>query len=58
VSALGCLTVFPDTIDWLAVHQQKAPVLKALGAIVDDRKKRVRKEAVDCRTRWFLFKAP
>lgn len=58
IAALKCLTVFPDSLDWLTLHQQKQPVLKALAMAVDDPKKRVRKEAVDCRARWYLFKAP
>jgi len=57
ICALKCLTAFPDTIDWLTLHQQKLPVLKTLGKAVDDHKKKVRKEAVDCRSRWYLFKA-
>lgn len=58
IAALKCLTVFPDSLDWLTLHQQKHPVLKTLALAVDDPKKRVRKEAVDCRARWYLFKAP
>lgn len=37
------------------LHKQKAEVIKELGKAVDDRIRDVRKEAVECRARWYRY---
>jgi DNA repair/transcription protein MET18/MMS19 len=37
------------------LHSQKAVVLKELGKAVDDPRKDVRRAAVECRSKWFLY---
>ena len=37
------------------LHPIKAQVLKELGKALDDKKRNVRKEAVDCRARWCVL---
>lgn len=54
-SALSCLAIIPDTIRFEVLHKQKAEVIKELGKAVDDRIRDVRKEAVECRARWYRY---
>lgn len=55
VAALTCLAQFPSFIakDALAPHVQY--VLKHLKIPLDDKKRIVRKEAVDCRSKWYTI---
>jgi DNA repair/transcription protein MET18/MMS19 len=55
VAALTCLGQFPSFIakDALSPHVQY--VLKQLKTPLDDRKRIVRKEAVDCRSKWYTI---
>ncbi|KAL7416158.1 Dos2-interacting transcription regulator of RNA-Pol-II-domain-containing protein [Mrakia frigida] len=54
-AALRTLAVFPDVVRYDVLHPIKAQVIKELGKALDDKKRNVRKEAVDCRARWFLY---
>ncbi|EAL20722.1 hypothetical protein CNBE0870 [Cryptococcus deneoformans B-3501A] len=54
-SALACLAIIPDTIRFEVLYKQKAEVIKELGKAVDDRIRDVRKEAVECRARWYRY---
>lgn len=40
---------------WSVLQGQKAVVVKELGKVVDDGRREVRRKAVECRSRWFLF---
>ncbi|OAD79724.1 hypothetical protein PHYBLDRAFT_179221 [Phycomyces blakesleeanus NRRL 1555(-)] len=57
VAALKCLAQFPAglTNDLLAPHVSY--VTKQLGQSVGDKKRMVRKEAVDCRAKWYAIMA-
>lgn len=57
-AALRALAVFPETIPYLSLQAHKTTVLKGLSKAVDDRKKSVRKDAVDCRETWYRLQAP
>ncbi|KAI8065438.1 Dos2-interacting transcription regulator of RNA-Pol-II-domain-containing protein [Gongronella butleri] len=55
LNALQCLTAFAQ-MDWRHQGLDNAfvhHVIKALGPALDDKKRRVRKEAVDCREQWY-----
>ncbi|RHZ75216.1 hypothetical protein Glove_216g121 [Diversispora epigaea] len=58
VAALQCLSVFPDTVPFDVLYPFKSKILRDLGDVLDDKKRIVRKEAVNCRSRWFLFTGP
>ncbi|KAG9088547.1 hypothetical protein FS749_002072 [Ceratobasidium sp. UAMH 11750] len=47
--ALQLLAVLPSTLRYDLLHPYKAQVIRQLGLVLDDRKRAVRKEAVDCR---------
>lgn len=55
VAVLNCLSEFPTSLpkDVLKPHAQS--VLWKLKVALDDRKRIVRKEAVDCRSKWFVI---
>ncbi|GEM08663.1 DNA repair/transcription protein [Rhodotorula toruloides] len=55
LSSLSFLASLPTHIPYLALHSQKAVVLKELGKAVDDPRKDVRRAAVECRSKWFLY---
>lgn len=57
-AALKALAVFPETMPYLSLQPHRTTVLKGLSKAVDDRKKGVRKDAVDCREAWFRLSAP
>jgi len=50
LKVLGSLAALP----YPSIHPHKATVLRELLFSLDDNKRAVRKEAVDCRTKWFL----
>ncbi|CAG8494406.1 1527_t:CDS:10 [Paraglomus occultum] len=54
ISALKCLSILPDTIKFDVLFPYKSQVIRVLAEALDDRKRLVRKEAVDCRSKWFL----
>ncbi|GAA5820973.1 hypothetical protein JCM3770_006154 [Rhodotorula araucariae] len=55
LASLQFLGVLPTHIPYLALHGQKTTVLKELGRAVDDPRRDVRRAAVECRSRWFLY---
>lgn len=54
-AALRTLAVLPDAVRYDILHPVKTAVLKQLGRALDDKRRSVRKEAVDCRARWYLY---
>ncbi|SLM40704.1 MMS19, C-terminal [Lasallia pustulata] len=52
-NALRCLRVFPGKVKDSALLPYKMAVTRGLIAVLDDPKRHVRKEAVDCRAAWF-----
>jgi len=57
MAALKCLSEFPTSLRYDILHPYKAQVLKELGKTVGDRKRLVRREAVECRAKWFVLGA-
>jgi DNA repair/transcription protein MET18/MMS19 len=55
IAALKCLAVFPEKLAYLTIQSQKVPVIRGLGKVLDDKKKAIRKEAVDTRAKWYLL---
>jgi DNA repair/transcription protein MET18/MMS19 len=53
MAALKCLGAQPKTLPFAALRPYKAKVLKELEKPLDDRKRLVRREAVECRSQWF-----
>lgn len=53
MAALKCLGAQPKSLPFTALHPYKARVLKDLEKSLDDRKRLVRREAVECRSQWF-----
>ncbi|ODO00637.1 DNA repair/transcription protein MET18/MMS19 [Cryptococcus wingfieldii CBS 7118] len=53
--ALGCLSAVPEVIRYEVLHKEKAVVVKELGRAVDDASREVRKEAVECRAKWYRY---
>ncbi|CDZ97248.1 DNA repair/transcription protein Mms19 [Phaffia rhodozyma] len=53
--ALMTLAAIPDIVRYDILHSFKPNVLRVLGTALDDKRRNVRKEAVDCRARWFLY---
>ncbi|CAG8494992.1 1280_t:CDS:10, partial [Ambispora gerdemannii] len=51
ISALRCLGVLPDTVRFDVLYPYKNQVVRELVKVLDDRKRLVRKEAVDCRNK-------
>ncbi|WWC73452.1 uncharacterized protein I206_107422 [Kwoniella pini CBS 10737] len=54
-SALSCLSMFPDIIRFEILHKYKSIVIKELGKTLDDPLRNVRKEAVECRSKWYRY---
>ncbi|GAA5832383.1 hypothetical protein JCM11251_006429 [Rhodosporidiobolus azoricus] len=55
LASLNFLGTLPAHIPYLTLHSQKATILKELGKAIDDPRRDVRKAAVDCRGKWFLY---
>jgi len=55
LASLEFLGTLPATMPWSVLQGQKAGVVKELGKVVDDGRREVRRKAVECRSRWFLF---
>lgn len=53
IAALKCLGAQPKSLPFTALRPYKAQVLKELEKSLDDRKRLVRREAVECRSQWF-----
>lgn len=52
VAALKCLGILPNAVKYEVLHPHKAKVLRQLAAALDDRKREVRRMAVDTRAVW------
>jgi len=55
MAALKCLGAQPKSLPFTALRPYKARVLKDLEKSLDDRKRLVRREAVECRSQWFAL---
>ncbi|KAF9116754.1 hypothetical protein BGX27_011068 [Mortierella sp. AM989] len=55
IAALKCLGAQPKALPFTALRPYKARVLKELERSLDDRKRLVRREAVECRSQWFTL---
>lgn len=55
ISSLNFLAVLPKHIPYTTLHPQKAMILKELGRAVDDPRRDVRRAAVDCRSKWYMY---
>ncbi|KAJ1974864.1 hypothetical protein H4R34_004557 [Dimargaris verticillata] len=53
-AALKCLGVLPDHLDYTVLHPYRAQVIKDLIRALDDPKRLVRQEAVQCRNKWLI----
>lgn len=53
-SALRCLGVFPDAIRYEVLRGEKSRVVRDLGRALDDPLRSARKEAVECRAKWWV----
>lgn len=57
VSALKCIAEFPSSIGRDVLRPHVVYVVKQIGLCLDDNKRLVRREAVDCRSKWYVKKA-
>ncbi|KAF9182984.1 hypothetical protein BGZ51_004321 [Haplosporangium sp. Z 767] len=55
MAALKCLGAQPKSLPFTALRPYKTQVLKELEKSLDDRKRPVRREAVECRSQWFTL---
>ncbi|KAM0786372.1 hypothetical protein ACM66B_001840 [Microbotryomycetes sp. NB124-2] len=55
ISALNFLATLPAQVPYPVLHPHKAVILKELGKATDDPRKDVRRAAVECRSKWFLY---
>lgn len=55
ICALQLLATLPNALRYDILHPYKSEVIRKLGSALDDRRRDVRKEAVDCRSIWFQF---
>ena len=53
ISSLRCLAILPTHLPFESIDPFQKRVVRALGAVLDDPKRQVRKEAVDCRHAWY-----
>lgn len=58
ISALRCLKAFPGALRGELLLPYKRQVMKMLAPVLDDPKRTVRKEAVDCRVKWWALDEP
>jgi len=56
IAALECLARYTN-YSIILINPYKQEVLDKLGIIIDDRKRLVRKAAVEARTKWFIVGA-
>ncbi|ORY34974.1 Dos2-interacting transcription regulator of RNA-Pol-II-domain-containing protein [Naematelia encephala] len=56
-AALRCLAFFPDVVRHETLHTVKSDVLRDLGKALDDPLRIVRREAVECRAKWYRYGA-
>jgi len=53
IASLRCLAILPSNLPFDSIDRHKKEVIRYLGTILDDPKRQVRKEAVDCRHTWY-----
>ncbi|WVQ79530.1 hypothetical protein IAT38_001629 [Cryptococcus sp. DSM 104549] len=54
-AAIACLAVFPEVVRFEVLHGKKGEVLRELGKALDDPLRGVRREAVECRAKWYRY---
>ena len=57
VAALKCLGQFPGSLSYDVLRPHLSYVTKQLVKPLDDRKRLVRREAVECRAKWYAIAA-
>ena len=53
IAALRCLAILPTHLNFTAIDGFQKMVIRAIGGVLDDPKRIIRKEAVDCRHAWY-----
>lgn len=53
-SALRALAVFPEAVRYEVLQGTKSQVIRDLGKALDDPVRSVRREAVECRAKWYV----
>ena len=53
ISSLRCLAILPTHLPFDSIDPFQKQVVRCLGAVLDDPKRQVRKEAVDSRHAWY-----
>jgi DNA repair/transcription protein MET18/MMS19 len=53
ISSLRCLAIVPTHLSLESINPFRKEVIRQVGTILDDPKRAVRKEAVDCRHAWY-----
>jgi DNA repair/transcription protein MET18/MMS19 len=53
MASLRCLAILPTQLSFGSIDPFQKQVIRQLGMILDDPKRAVRKEAVDCRHAWY-----
>jgi DNA repair/transcription protein MET18/MMS19 len=53
IASLRCLAILPTQLSLEAIDPFKKLVIRRVGEVLDDPKRNVRKEAVDCRHAWY-----
>ena len=56
--ALRCLRAFPGKVKQSTLQPYKIPAVRGMVMALDDPKRDVRKEAVDCRAAWLNLDEP
>ncbi|RPA91136.1 ARM repeat-containing protein [Choiromyces venosus 120613-1] len=57
-AALRCLRIFPGAVRTDLLLPYRRQVIRSLMTVLDDPKRNVRKEAVDCRAKWYSLDEP
>ncbi|RUS23466.1 hypothetical protein BC937DRAFT_86151 [Endogone sp. FLAS-F59071] len=55
IAALRCLSQFPSALRYDVLRPFKTQVLAELAQALDDKKRLVRRHAVDCRAKWLVL---
>ena len=53
IAALRCLGILPTQLPFESIDPFKKRLVRQLGTVLDDSKRAVRKDAVDCRHAWY-----
>jgi DNA repair/transcription protein MET18/MMS19 len=53
IASLHCLAILPTHLPFTSIDPFKKQVIRSLAKVLDDPKRAVRKEAVDCRHAWY-----